>query len=347
MLKHSEGEFMQRITGAGICFLFLLAGAVPVRAADDTAPAAINFQYQVQAVSLSAIQKPEATVKYSILDANKTTVLLSGTTVTYMDTNGVCNIQITGNSLKDVFTGSGADERYIRLDFLNTSGSYVLGDVLRLVTAPYAYMADELEGASGNFTVGGNLSVKNAADVRALSVDGSATISGNLIVRGMNNTPDPVWVKTNALQNNTLEVGQTATFDGGVTFNADVTAPVSSAFQSNVTVGGNMTCSNGATVKGCSPGFGSIQSAQSSGNPPNGKSGFLLIYMSVTSKSTSGMTVTIDSKTYTLRNSQEANSASDDGYQSVSYTFFVRAGSSWSSTADDDVSPSYYWCDML
>jgi len=108
-----------------------------------------------------------------------------------------------------------------------------------------------------------------------------------------------------------------------------------------------MMCSNGASVKGCSPGFGNIQNASSSGSPPNGRSGFLLIYMSVTSKSTSGMTVTIDSKTYSLRNSQEATSASDDGYQSVSYTFFVRASGSWSSTADDDVSPTFYWCDMF
>ncbi len=347
MKRHVKDGILRRITGTGLCALCCLAGSAAVCAADDTVPSALNFQYQVQAANLGAIQKPQTGVKYTILGADKTTILLTGSVTTIMDTNGVCNIEISDGGLFNVLTGSGSDQRYIRLDFQGTSGSYLAGDVLRLVTAPYAYMANELEAASENFTVGGALSVKSAAEVRALSVSGSAVVSGNLIVRGMNNTPEPVWIKTNAQQNSTLEIGQTATLEGGASFNADVTASFSSTFHSNVTVGSNMICSNGASMRGCSPGFGSIQNASSSGNPPNGRAGFLLIYMEETSKGTSGMTVTIDSKTYSLRNSQEASSATDDGYQSVSYTFFVRPGSSWSSTADDDVNPSFYWCDML
>ncbi|MDD2237062.1 MAG: hypothetical protein PHP44_08390 [Kiritimatiellae bacterium] len=352
MMNDEKRGMMRGVTGAGVWLLCWLAGAATVGASDAAAPSAINFQYQVQAANLGAVQKPQAGVKYTILGADKTTVLGSGTTTTYMDTNGVCNMEISDSGLKGVLTGSGSDERYIRLDFMGTSGSYIAGEVLRLVTAPYAYMADKLEAASGNFAVGGDLTVSGGATMRALSVDGATVLSGDLIVRGMNNTTDPVWVQTNSAANNTLEIGQNATLESGATFNADVTAAFKSTFHDNVTVGGDMMCSNGASVKGCSPGFGSIQNTQASGSPPNGRAGFLLIYMELTSKSTSGMTVTIDSTTYSLRNSQEATSASDDGYQSVSYTFFVRAGSSWTAAVvpdddDDHVKPTYYWCDMF
>lgn len=321
--------------------------------ADDTVvPGSINLQFQAQVPEGSTLKNPDGMVRFTVLDSDQSTTLFTGTSEVMMETNGVFNVQISDPAVKTYFTEANGAARYIRLDVQAPSGSYLTGDPMQVVAAPYVYYADKLEKASGNFNVGGNLEVTGDVHAKALSVpastSGVAEISGTFTCRGKNNTSEPVWVKTNTYGAGTLTFGGDTTIEGSATFQTDVTIPYMSTFEDAVTVAGNIECSAGAEVHNTSPGFGAMSSVQASGTPPHGKPGFLLVYMKVTDKHSGGMTVKIgenDKYQYELINYQDVVGI-NDGYQCVSYCFFVRGDSRWTVTPGSDVSATTMWVDL-
>ncbi|MBT3193858.1 MAG: hypothetical protein HN341_15040 [Verrucomicrobia bacterium] len=102
-----------------------------------------------------------------------------GTFSTVLNEGGAAISGAQTESLATVFTASGGEDRYLEL---TVGTSTAIMPRQRFVTAPYAFMAGNVDTAKDNFTVEGALTVHDGAQVKSLTVDDDAEIGGNLTV---------------------------------------------------------------------------------------------------------------------------------------------------------------------
>ncbi len=172
-----------------------LAGALLMLAATIVTaqvPDRLNYQGVLKRGDGSSIGEGYHDIQFRIWDAATGGRLIwARTHRAHTDANGLFNVvlmeegsPIAGaqtESLATVFTSSAGDERYLEL---TVAGSTPIMPRQRFVTAPYAFMANDVQQAKANFTVQGALTVQQGAQVHSLTVDDDASVGGDLTVTG-------------------------------------------------------------------------------------------------------------------------------------------------------------------
>jgi hypothetical protein len=155
-------------------------------------PDRLNYQGVLKRGDGSSVGEGYQDIQFRMWDATSGgTLIWARTHRVHTDANGLFNVVLMDggsplagaqtDSLAAVFTGSGGEERYLELTVV---GSTPIMPRQRFVTAPYAFMADDVQQAKANFTVQGALTVQQGAQVHSLTVDDDASVGGDLTVGG-------------------------------------------------------------------------------------------------------------------------------------------------------------------
>ena len=237
---------------------------------------------------------------------------LQGTTNVNVGAYGVADFFIISPQLPSIFQNS-------------DNASFQLGGPQQyFVTAPYAFQSANLQQASGNFTVAGNLTVSNNAHLMALT----ATNGGNLAV--------PITVTGNAVFTNVADVVFSKNLSVAGDMDIDGTAEgnyqtrFSNASATNIFYGGtNAVILSNATVQSAFTLFtNNYQATGNSGTAPC--DGFLMVWVKVTGHKTSGANVQIGNLTFKIQYYADACQASQNLKIYTGSTYPVPQGTSWS-----------------
>ncbi|MBT3185525.1 MAG: hypothetical protein HN342_13490, partial [Nitrospina sp.] len=132
-------------------------------------------------------------IHFRIYDATEGgTLIWARTQRAHTDADGLFNVVLMEGgtpiddaqteSLAEVFTSSGGENRYLELT-VDTSNPIMPRQ--RFITAPYAFMAGDVQNAKENFTVQGALTVLQGAHVKSLTVDNDASVGGALTAKSL------------------------------------------------------------------------------------------------------------------------------------------------------------------
>ncbi len=171
----------------------LAAGlALLAAAASAQIPDRLNYQGVLKKGDGTSVGQGYKDIQFRIYDApNGGNLVWARTQRANTDTNGLFNVVLMESgapiagaqteSLATVFTSSGGENRYLELTVV---GSTPIMPRQRFVTAPYAFMANNVKTAQENFTVQGALSVLQGATVKTLTVTENASVGGKLAIAG-------------------------------------------------------------------------------------------------------------------------------------------------------------------